>query len=479
MNVEEVCSTLKRLEQENDVNIIKADGIALWPLIRQCIWTELLKPQKVLTQKNSSYGKILERAIGALKNPSRVSFRIPDGVSTVFVSQPDNLQKLPCSGEWFDRIVDPLLFLECHHNQARKYYLSSAFGKSSLFLSGSQLTSGVLMPISTTVIESSDIMDLFDQAGLTRSEAVPVLRRAYRRFFRWYRAGLRMFENAEMLQQIYLSSWYIPENMGIIAAAHKYGIKTIDVQHGKQGLYQGMYSWWTCIPDQGYQMVPDWFWCWGAPSARHILASSSERATHKPFVGGFPWPDYFRQFILTEDESLVQNDRRRILFSVQAPVGSNSQPIPDFVIKYLMSVSASNAHFSFRVHRNFSDGLRYCIERLRGVPNDRYCVHDGDKNLYNELLESTHHITAFSSCCYEAEMYGVPTLLFGCDAKSIYSAEIGAGRFSWTEGHSVELAEWLDNPPDVELGQSDKYIEASLTLARKRLRSISGGSIVD
>ena len=66
--------------------------------------------------------------------------------------------------------------------------------------------------------------------------------------------------------------------MGLIAAAHLLGIKSVDIQHGKQGKYQPMYV-------AGKYRVricvnADFFWCWGQKSVDHILSSSPNRKTH-------------------------------------------------------------------------------------------------------------------------------------------------------------------------------------------------------
>jgi hypothetical protein len=157
-------------------------------------------------------------------------------------------------------------------------------------------------------------------------------------------------------------------------------------------------------------------------------------------------------------------------------VGSSLEPIPDFVLDHLKSDIAGNDLFIFRGHPNYSDGMRYCEERLRDVSKQRYCLHNGRKNLYDELLECTHHVTAFSSCCYEAEMYGVPTLLFGIDAQSIYSEEIANARFSWTEGHENDLRNWLEDTPQCKKRHNDLYIEASLSLAGSQLKALRNNS---
>lgn len=472
MKFEEICSVLERLEQDNDVNALQIQGIALWPLIRQCIWAELLKPESKSAQFVSFSRRILRKLRNTLHISGRFSIQIPPGISTIFISQPENLQELPSSGQWFDRIIDPLLFLESHQTHSRKYYLGNLSRINGLFFPGSQLLPGITRPISEIKSVSTQVIDLFIQAGLPKERALPLFKQAYRRFYKFYRTGLRIFKNRPNLQRMYISSWYTPENMGLIAAARELGINTIDVQHGKQGRYQAMYSWWTSIPDQGYQMLPEWFWCWGNPSVRHILAHSSKRPIHKPFVGGFPWPDYFRRYIFTHKQTSANTNQRKVLFTLQPPLDSSFEPIPDFVLNYLKSDLSANDLFIFRGHPNYPDSIRYCKERLREVSEKCYDISDGRENLYNELLESTHHITAFSSCCYEAEMCGIPTLLFGTDAQSIYSDEIEFARFSWTEGHLDDLCQWLDDTPKVMTAHNSQYIEASLSLASNQLQAL-------
>jgi len=69
-------------------------------------------------------------------------------------------------------------------------------------------------------------------------------------------------------------------------------------------------------------------------------------------------------------------------------------------------------------------------------------------------------------------MFGVPTLLFGPDAKAMYAEEIEAGRFSWTGGDVNELGDWLSRVQIVEPKQNNKYIESSLPLAKSKLDAL-------
>src|SRR5690606_27571948 len=277
------------------------------------------------------------------------------------------------------------------------------------------------------------------------------------------------------LRTIYLTSWYFPDMMGLTAAARQRGIRVVDVQHGEQGRHQAMYSGWYDIPPGAdYLPMPDNFWCWGQPSCRHLLASAPDRQTHRPFVGGFPWLDYYRTRLAEgiAGRGAQADGKRTVLVTMQPRHKANLEPIPDFLVDYLRSEPAQT-RFIFRCHPNDTLGWEYCRQRLADIPPALFSVDTGKSNLYDQLLAATHHITAYSSCCYEASAFGVSTLLFGLDARAIYAEEIDSGEFAWTEGSTADLSAWLAAPASSPAGQqaatSGTYIESSLARAGELL----------
>jgi hypothetical protein len=257
--------------------------------------------------------------------------------------------------------------------------------------------------------------------------------------------------------------------MGLIVAAREHGVETVDVQHGKQGKLQAMYSGWR-IPADGYQMMPDVFWCWGRPSAEHILASSPDRKTHRPVVGGYPWLDYYRRHVSRVDTATRGGMGKCVLVTTQPRQGDNVEPIPDFLVEFL-SHAPQGVRFVFRCHPNDRSGLEYCRRRLVALPSDLYEIDDGRSNLYDRMIAATHHITAYSSCCYEA---GAFTLLFGSDARTIYGDEIEAGIFSWTPGSANDLSLWLETAKSEADAPDSGYIVSSLEHAAASLGRRAG-----
>ena len=124
--------------------------------------------------------------------------------------------------------------------------------------------------------------------------------------------------------------------MGIIASAKQLGISTIEVQHGKQGRFQAAYSGWNIFPDKGFLNMPNNFWCWGNSSVKNILQSSPNRKFHKPILGGYAWPLWYKTFYKNNKEYPIKSSRIKLLFTIQGEQGeTNEQQLPDGLLELI------------------------------------------------------------------------------------------------------------------------------------------------
>ena len=483
MQLEEACSILVKVEQEIDVNSIKFEEICLWPLIRHCLWFSLVErglPKTDKDEQKNGFVKLTSKMIVRIVNKilrllksCNNNYFIDTKPTTIFFSRPVYLQKLE-SELLFDRIVDPLFFLSRNRGRVSKCYLESLPENELLYYQANNLPAVELIKKITVNQNVRDkIYEIALKANLSPEKLSLRFDEAWLNFIKWYITGLKLFSKNPTINRIYVTSWYIPDMMGLITAAKLCGIETIDVQHGKQGKYQGMYSWWTKTPKDGYKLMPDRFWCWGKPSCNHIIKSNNNES-HEPFIGGYPWLDFYRKYIaLPNDEYALIKDqssyKHKVLVTLQPVQGEHEEPIPDFIIEHICSHENDKSQFNFRCHPNFKECISYCELRLKDVPSNRYKITSGESNLYDELLVSTHHITAYSSCCYEASAFDVPTLLFGNDALSIYDEEIQTHEFSWTKGQAKDIALWLKQSSKLDNKIKSLYIESSLMLSKNVL----------
>jgi hypothetical protein len=267
--------------------------------------------------------------------------------------------------------------------------------------------------------------------------------------------------------------WYSLDSLGIIAAAHQREIQVIDIQHG--GEMHGMYAGWSCIPENGYELLPDIFWCWGDQSVNRIQHGMKKSSKLRTVVGGYPWQE-FRQTKMSESLDKRQlkvptiSSTKNVLFSLQPLSFDVKKRIPDFVLEFL-KLDHPEIQFKFRRHPNDPDDKEELRQLRKMKLNTQFEIEDSSADLVSTISGSNFHISAFSSVAFECLALGVPSLLFGEQSKVLYDREIQEGVFSWTAGDINDLSKLFDG----EIGSKashKNYISTSLGLARNALLEI-------
>ncbi len=459
MKTSEAYKIIIEIEDSIDIESLTLDDFNTWPILRMILWSNLTSNGVSVEKKNylaKTYNLVKGIVSKIFYSYRKVEYKADS--EKIFFSRPVYLQKL-YSNKYVDRIVDPIIDLLASSHNLTKYYFQKIPEEKKLindYFNFSPNTSFRSIKISQQQKEIiNDIEILLNNESLN-------LKRKYmdelHKFIKWYTSAKKLLQKHNNLKEVYIACWYFPDMMGICAAASELGIKTIDIQHGKQGKYQAMYSGWTKIPEKGYDLMPDSFWCWGQPSCDHILASSPNRKKHIPFIGGYPWIDYYKKN--SPPQKLITNHTNIIvLVTMQSPQGSNKERIPDFIMKFLFSNNTDDLEFIFRLHPDDEEGFNYCKERLKVVDSRLYSIDTGSVNLYDLMRVATHHVTAYSSCCYEASLFNVPTLLYGDESKEIYKEDIDNKVFAWTNSNSDDLSNWLYSDMHSILDTSNSYID--------------------
>lgn len=476
MQFKEICELLVEIEAEFDVVETRIEGICIWPLIRQTLWfslsqKDIAKPIKHAgTNKLSLYickaFSLVSRLIRTVRYLNSKAFK---NVEVAFFSRKVYLQSIE-GATLYDRIVDPLIFLLEGESKVKKLYVGGVEkGKKLAYIGDDLFDYKHFLKKETPHDVRAVISKIAIFAGLEPTLFYEKVLNNYQLFSRWRRVGKKLFSAAPLLKTVYLTSWYFPDMMGLISAAKSHGIQVIDIQHGQQGRYQGMYSWWSKMPSGGYEMMPSKFWCWGQKSIDNITHSSHSNLRNMLFVGGYAWMWYYQSLVkqkLVEKKEKPINSKV-ILFTLQAPDGDHKEPIPNFVIDFLTSSLSSHVTLIIRCHPNYQGCSQYINERLNGVSQSKYIVSMGLTPLYDDLLIASHHLTACSTCCYEADAFGIPTMLFGQDALTIYQEEINNKSFMWTDGRQEDIVNWLA----LNLNELPKtnYIASSSNISKQAL----------
>lgn len=445
MKISDAFKLILKIEDLVDTEVFTWKDFKMWPLMRRILWFKLVSVSSInKADKNKNRLVPLVR-FKNLMSKIYCSFKenkAKEDSEIIYFSRPAYLQEIKSQG-YIDRIVDPLIYSLNDGKKTTKYYFSKIPKEKQLIYEYFDFYQK--SPLKNIKISSHQKKVLFEISKFLDINSIE-LHESYANelliFVGYYFSAKKLLENHKNLEEVYLACWYFSDAMGVCAAADELGIKTIDIQHGKQGKYQAMYSGWTKLPINGYALMPDSFWCWGQPSCEHILASSPNRKKHIPFIGGYPWIEYYKKNMLPVD-SKTTDSKIRVLLTMQTPQAGNLERIPDFIIDFLSSSTIEDVHFTFRYHPNDIYGYHYCKERLTSIDPVLYSIDRGTQNLYDVFRVVTHHITAYSSCCYEASMFNVPTLLYGEESKEIYEDDINNHTFTWINSNEESLRAWL------------------------------------
>jgi ubiquinone/menaquinone biosynthesis C-methylase UbiE len=278
---------------------------------------------------------------------------------------------------------------------------------------------------------------------------------------------------------IFFVCYYYVMAMAIIKACKKLGIVSVDIQHGKQGKYHGMYSYWTRIPSQGYELLPDFFWCWGDESKINIEKSRrSTGSNHIPIVGGNRWlaswidgkAGIFENNISKEFYTILNNKKKKILISLQP--FDEQIPLPEHVIEAMRN-SPTDWLWLLRLHpsRRQDEGRINSLLTQKGIQN--FEIHHSTVcPLYSLLKIADHHITYYSSVCYEALSFGVPTTIIDPSGLTLYEEYITKGIFNYADTIDTLVGAIEKTIEDKQLIEKIPYIETKKNVAEKALKII-------
>lgn len=271
----------------------------------------------------------------------------------------------------------------------------------------------------------------------------------------------RYFRNLLLKQcptAVFVTFFYNPMCMALIAAAQSLSIPVVDLQHGKQGI-QGMYYGWSRIPENGFATLPNFYWMWGQTAADSILAKMPDSSPHRPVVGGNLWlekfqdnPQRFEPSEISEFRKRCNSFRQVVLVSLQ-----HTSSIPTLV-QQAMRHGAPDRLWLIRCHPVVRKKSRtqICQQINEAGANEEFDIHSAsDYPLFSLLDLSTHHVTEWSSVCYEADAFDVPTTFVHEEANIHFQPSIQRDVF-----HSVNSVQQLihsfDSPPS-NVGQSNFF----------------------
>jgi len=232
-------------------------------------------------------------------------------------------------------------------------------------------------------------------------------------------------------EAVFFTCYYRIETMAIICASKLLQIKSVDVQHGKQGKYHGLYNNWSKLPKEGYELLPDYFWNWGQEAKENIQQTRpAEYPHHKPVVGGNIWLNN----ILSKNQlNKLPNQLERKINKYSKIILVTLQPIENplfYILMRAMQVAPKDWIWLVRLHPSQINIMAEIKNKIESTGKINYEIElSSNVSLYDLLRCVDYHITGWSSVSIEALLFKVPTVFVDEQGYDIYQDKISSRMF--------------------------------------------------
>lgn len=513
MDVKTAVETIAEIEQRFDVKSVRFGKLRVWPLIRLALWTQLCHPEmNVMKLPNQPRAKhpLIRSVIANTRKVSRIckdpkgymnKLRFHNGrlrkivnnthVDMLFFSRAEeHLEQF--EGSFVDSILDPLIALVAEQHSCMKVEIDSDLGQKNMpryeptvFINAIRYFIRNRIILKNGKSSRVDKLDNFIELKKGVAEVANGISINEKYFLNQVRV-IKKYEGffTEVLsiirpKAVFLVCYYYPIAMALISACRRLGVKAIDVQHGKQGKYHGMYTHWTRTPEEGYELLPDLFWVWGEETKRNIQRWQPVGLKRNiPVVGGNLWLSEWINANRYEEVSGKYDDFFKMLGRYKKIILFTAQPIPDPFPDCLleaMQMSPDSWFWLTRLHPSQGNQLAEIDNFLKAGALDNYEMRiSSEISLYSLLKKTDHHLTCWSSVCYEARYFDVPTTIVHPTGFELYQEYIQKGIFAYAS-NGREVLRTIENARQGQLVAEDApYIETDPARARDAIEVVLG-----
>lgn len=259
---------------------------------------------------------------------------------------------------------------------------------------------------------------------------IEAISNSLRVFYSLYLYYDKIFSIKGKLKYLFTSCYYDYRVFALNAVCHKYGIKIIELPHGTHGDTHAAYGKWMNVPNEGYSLLPDVFWCWSKSEYNSIMEwSSPSSLPHKPFLGGNPWIRFWMGNSKTvsqyqnEINKIKDSNRKYILFTLQ-PFSDLSKAIPDCLLD-AFKYASDNIHLWIRLHpRQAQTSLEIENFLSEKIGKDLFTLTEIKELPLPILIKNCDlHVTIYSSTVLEASYMNKPSLVLN-NGSSVFKSLI-------------------------------------------------------
>lgn len=503
-NHKQAIEFIKKIENKCNVNSILFDGIKLWPLLRGMIWFSFMKGDEKNTDINTSIpNEALSEIVinhGILGNMCSFFRRklFPLKVNS-WLKKYNNYLKdfifINTSDEYY---FDGNLKIKNRHlDPLQKLSISLGYNTVKLYINRSGVFS--INKISDYSVEmEASIQHCFKQSSVTEKKTIyekidginvieeincilPANRKieiknVVQKIFTLTEL-INFFEKILMKSNskiVFMTCYYQISNFALICVCKKKNIKTVDVQHGKQGKYHALYNHWYKLPEEGYELLPDYFWNWGEESRKNIEKYRPFNYRHHiPVIGGYLLLSdviNINKYDIDEEFNYrLKRASKRILVSLQPGVKGIYE-----IIYETVKISPQDWFWLFRLHPYEIHKIKYLENDLLANNLENCEVALSSKlSLYSLLSRVDYHLTGWSSVMIEALAFNVPTIIISRQGYELYNDKIEEGVFWYADTAAAIKNNLADENLSVKEYAADYYFDLNTDTSREVLQEIA------
>jgi len=408
------------------------------------------------------------------------SLGLKDGC--IFISRKDDYSN-SLAGKQINKNIDPYIRILSRKHKTVKVHLGAGDDKINKYYPSIRIDLSIVDGLATLVFKVQNVFSAFLYKDVKKSvQGLWFDRIKYRTYLRSVKYFSTTFERIFSYSKpkvIFMTCFYSPVNMGIIDACKKSGVLVVDIAHGKIGDNHPMYTGWGGLLNGATQLLPDYVWVWGYEISKIMDISnttSENKQLLKSIVGGNMWLTYWNSLdrndkynFLTKEQysflSSLNKYNKVILFSGQ------NKDIPENILKAI-HLSPSNWFWLIRSHPIHKlDKNSKSFKTLESRQYSNYDIlHSSSLNLYLLLENATHHITAWSSVCYESLNFNLPTIIAHETGYDLYHNYISNGVFNYAIP-GEDLVDIIKNNKHT-IKEDTPYIEVDLEKAESSFENV-------
>jgi len=445
MDIQEGVKLINDLEKKYPVEKWNIEDLHIWPLIRILLACSFESTNKILSNDKN----IIYRYLFFLKNTIRyIRAYLYDYKNNSKIEKNDvillkNSNRFYYNG-WYDSVSQPLI--DCFQEKNMKTlvleiaqkneYRVPRYGKSKYI----QVQINLLLAKSKLGLDNdiSDVsynLDNYDDFCAYLKKNIPSLKiptltelqKSYRRLLLLKDYFVKILLKCRP-KLAFVECYYSTIQHAFILACKELKIPIIDIQHGVQGNLHVAYGNWSKVPVSGYEMLPDYFWCWSQHEVDAINKWRGSLETHIPLNYGNPFLEKWKngdgkmiEHFQKKYESIkVDKDKINILYTLQTET-----PFPEWIFDVIKK-HKNEFFWWIRLHpMMFLEKTKY-IKMFSEFAN---CNIDmaSDLPLLTLLNNIDIHVTYHSSTVIEAEHFNVPSIILHKNAIEMYNEQVKNG----------------------------------------------------